>query len=376
MTIAGGKFEGPDKVASFRIFKMEVEALAAARQKNFDIYGLLAFVMTLQEWNLRPRNILAADPAAVPPILAGFRPMPTIPDLPDVPVLGAVHSAFTRYNIFMAARDSLIEDLFKLKQAILAALDEKDLALVSDPIDGTMSITHAGIMARLFRDYGRIQASDIDRWKTSLAANIEAGTTLAQRIGIHKRTTLLLRGVATVHDYDQIQSFKIAFATHAAVIACIERFEHDHPDPITRTFDQLADYLTLHSPPISTMAALGYSNSATNEDHAGDEPMQLAEALATIQRLKEAVPPARQTLRSGRGTGRTYHAGRTAGGRSSNAPNKKYCFVHGYCNHLGANCDVMASDMARDGGSYTNKNVTCASHLDDPAASKRNAPQS
>ena len=264
MKIATGKFEGPDKTANFKIFKMEVEALARSLQTEmFDNYGLLSVVITQAELNLLPGNQIVANAAAVPAIPAGFVPMPIIPIRPDYPAANATAGAVARFKAMKDDRKALLADLLALKQAILDGLDEKDIATITDPVTGTMNVSHLDIMTSLHEVYGVVSPSDINRWRSSLADAIERDMTLAQRINQHKKIVLLLRdAVAAVNEFDQISCFKTATATQAEVTACIARYEHDNPVASTRTFHALATYLALHKPAVTTMGSLGYSNTA------------------------------------------------------------------------------------------------------------------
>ena len=350
----------------------------------FEDYGLLGFVISQAEWNLLPGNQIAADAAANPPIIAGFAPMPTIPPRPDLPLANAAAGAVARFKALKDDRKSLLADLLALKQAILDGLDEKDMETITHPVTGTMNISHADIMASLNEVYGIVSPTDINRWRSSLADTIERDMTLAQRVNQHKKLVLLLSdAAAAVNEFDQIACFKASTATQPEVTACISRYEHDNPVASTRTFNALSIYLALHKPAVTTMGSLGYSNAATAITAATQEESPallalaatVATALAAIQRLQSATPAARPPTRNaGRGRPGQAGRGRGAAGRGPFPANEKYCYLHGWCAHHGAACDKMAADMWRDGGRYTDRNVACKSHLDDPTGSKKNAP--
>ena len=376
--ISTGKFTGPDKIAAFRTFKTGVESLAEARQTRFDPLGLLGFVISEAEWNLLPENVIAADPAANPPVVAGFRPLPTIPDQPEMPAAAAAAGHFARFKYLTDVRDGVTDDLFALKQAIMDALDEGDMATITHPLRGTRDITHAGIMAALQSIYGKVQPADAIRWKASLADNVEPGTTLAQRMAQHKRTVLLLADIADVNQFEQLSLFKTAMATHVDVAACIERYEHANPNVFMRTFADLETFLSIHDPPLSTMSSLGYSNATTPAPDQDTDGM----ALAANNKPRELIPRADTRYGSGRGgrggrggaeRGRSDRTGRYPG-RGQSARTPMYCYAHGYRGHSGPDCDHMAANLARDGGPYSPKNVAATSHLDDTSGSWYNAP--
>ena len=380
MKIATGKLEGPDKVANYRIFKIEVESLARSLQVEEYDYGLLGFVITQAEWNRLPLNTIVANPAAVPPILAGFIPMPTIPVRPELPAPNAGAGVFSRHRSLKEDRRAIIADLLALKQAILAGLDDKDIATITDPTTGSMELSHAQIMAALTAVHGTVTSSDITRWRLSLSEPIDPNTTLAQKISQHKKTALLLRDIAAVNEFDQIAFFKAAFATQVEVMACTMRYEHDAPNTLTRTFADLATYLALHNPPLSTMTSLGYSNAATTGPSTADAATlvsmsaDIATALAAIQRLQETRTASGHAGRNNYSRGNQDRDRRNASARGAGTRPTKYCFLHGYCSHTGAECNIMANDMARNGGLYTNRNIASTSHLDDTSGSKKNSP--
>jgi hypothetical protein len=371
LKLSSGKFTGPDKIANFRTFKTAVDSLAEARQKHFDPLGLLGFVISEAEWNLIPGNAIAADPTAAPPIIAGIRPRPTLPTYPELPNAGATASAFTRFKHLVDIFNGVTNDLFELKQAIMDALDEGDMASIMHPVRGVRDVDHAGIMRILHGTYGRIQEADIHRWRSSLADNAEPGMTLIQKLTQHKRTVLLLENSATVNNFDQIHLFKTAMATHADVTACIARYDHANPDTFARTFAGMEAFLILHAPPLTSMSSLGYSNATTTRVPLDQEETAAALATTTRQTDRDRSKP---DTRNATGRGRGGRAGRYTGGRGTIAHTPTYCYAHGYVQHSGKDCDYMASRMISDGGTYSPKNVATASHLDDPTGSRRNAP--
>ena len=128
------------------------------------------------------------------------------------------------------------------------------------------------------------------------------------------------------------------------------------------------------------MTSLGYSSAATIGQSTTDAATlvlmsaDIAIALAAIQRLQESRTASGPAVWNNIGRGKQDRAGRNAGDRGVGLRATKYCFLHGYGAHTGAECNVMANDMAGNGGLYTNRNIASTSHLDDTSGSKRSSP--
>jgi hypothetical protein len=159
----------------------------------------------------------------------------------------------------------------------------------------------------------------------------------------------LARAGQPLSEFEMITKITQAVSNFAGYTECIKNYKIAHPALIDQTFTNLGAFVVLQSPNITT-GAIGYSAAAVTLEQVA--AMIAAESKKSYaQGVQDGSSARVRTTLAPRRDGTINR--RVAGGTRS------YCFLHGYVNHSGPDCDLMKTDTL----TYTPARVNAKDHL-------------
>ena len=325
-------------------WKRELFTLYASQAQDISDLGLQDVLMNDAQY------LIAAGTAD--------RPNRSVPaDLPGN-ASGAAVSSHNRQCNNIAIVKKLLADL---KVVLLDSIGLANVQKLRDPAHDTRKLTELEIVQAMGVKYGAINSATLSEWRAQLARPIAPAIELDDFLSYHKNLHDNFAEVKQdMSEYAKIDAVASALSTRPAAMLALQQYRVDNPDLHDQTYKDLSAYLELQAPNMVVSAAsMNYSALAVAQDFdalvadavAKALPAAVAAALAPFAAAMHASPPAATT---------------TARTKLQVKSTHKYCYRHGYCGHLGTDCDILTTDPK-----YNKAMINAKDHNAVPGSSTR-----
>lgn len=318
---------------------------AHGQTKRFHPSGLAHLTLSDEQWQAIPANILTPPTPAVPAIPAhgDQQETPAVPAVPGVyaprpteippprPAATASKAIWTVYELDVQLANDIGIINATFKQNFEEIVGPHVLRDISDPTFGTSQMAPHELFQAFCTKYGVPTATDITKLEAQLANPLTGllGPHLVNHAHTHAR---LSNCGQPLSEATKLRIFSESVCGHPSILAAIHDFKTKFPALSQQTFVALKAHLDEQTPNLSVSAAQhGYGTVVaqhTKVTAAGAvDPDITTQLLATIATLQAQL---------------------AAGSKRPTSASRSYCFRHGYCDHRGTACRVMAAD-----GTYT-----------------------
>ena len=314
------------------ICKLTKENYAQWKREVFTMYATQAQDIS----DLGLKDVLMNDAQYLAAAGTAVRPDRALPAEPPGNASGAAVALYTRKCSNIKTVKRLLAEL---KIELLDSIGPTNVAKLRDPVHDTQHITPLQIIQAMEVKYGPVASTTLSAWREQLAKPIAASVDLEDFLAYHKNLHDNFASVKQVmSEYAKIEAVAAALSTRPAAIAALQRYRVDTPDLSDQTYKDLADYLETQAPNmVVSAAAMNYSAHSAGKDFdaliadavAKALPAAVAAAMAPYAAAMHAIPPAATSTTRHQPQVKTTH---------------KYCYRHGYCGHLGADCDILTKD--------------------------------
>lgn len=274
---------------------------------------------------------------------------PDLPEFPELPGNNATQVQMGIYKLRLEKAQAADKAMKRLKEAVITALGD-NAERFADPITGFQAITLGALLKSITETYGTLTSSDIAAIQTRIAS-FPTNQSFESKIGSMRQDFQLLNrcGYFTTEAL-RVQALAECIRVRSELNQLSMAYFHDVPNPCDQTFSDLVSYIEIRIPTVTSIGAGYFANSVSNTSSINSVATHLPGNHAN---------PNQNSNNSNRGRGRGRNRGR--GERISIPNDKPYCFLHGWHNHKGSECRVMANDS-----SYTEamKNANAPSFID------------
>lgn len=257
-------FPGDDKSHRIAWSAWRRHILGIAFRAGTQRYGLVGFVVSPAEW------------LTLQGIVGPFVPVPD----PGAPPAPAPAANFSAWKVEKDLFDKENGQLQAFTLAVIQALDPEALALVSDPIWGTMSRTLSQMMALLQTEYGVLSSTDLDSIEDSLALPFMPATqSVREYTNNHVKAYETLTAAGTVlPEQQKVKALRKGFRGVLPFSKTVETYLDLHPLVAQQTFAGLSAALHAkadNTTTTETTGGAGYAGAAI-----APPPTQMAAAAA------------------------------------------------------------------------------------------------
>lgn len=303
-------------------------------------------------------------------------PRPQLPVRPARPGGNAPAATVTMYNLDLQVYNDVMRAMGHLRLQVLQACGTTICEELNNLAGGLPAQSLPQILTYLETRYGTPNEHDYAVLQGSLNTKFTSAETF--RDEAPRMNTVFIKLAKSGQPLSELQKIRhLELATHLlpSIVAAIREYKRVDDDVSTWSFDDLVTYILRHAPHLMTSSDLGYVNHATSAGavpaltpsimHSSSDFTALSSALQAIlpTMLQEhlAANTSRTTRvndnaartrtaqarsgnqQSGTNNNRTRTAG---GGPRRRAPNRPYCFEHGYGTHTGLECRTMQGNAA------------------------------
>ena len=331
-------------------WRRDVYALYAHLATDISQHGLLDLILPDPEWAALPGH------SAVTP-----RPLR---DLPANPADNASAAGVSLFNRLASNRSRALALMEEAKEHLIDSIGRTNVASLRDPITDMRTVTELMIMTAMATKYSKLSSVTLAHWKTSLTLPIDGSMDIEDFLASHKTIHDNLECVKQpMCEYDKIAAVTTALLPRVAAGLAITAYKMENPDVSTQTFALFTAFLVAQVPnmPIST-SSLQYAAHATAPD------FEASVAAAVDLRIEAAITARLEAL--GYAAAVLPRVGAPVLQPSPRpVHHSKYCYFHGYCNHAGVTCTVMAANKSL----YTRAKLSASSPVAVAGGSTKNA---
>lgn len=320
-------------------------------------YGLLFIFLTDIEWNNLPGNLITAEILAAPEIVGVAAAVLAAPavyrarydfttPVPPCP-LNAANAVLAAVKTLSENKASVYAAYTLLRTKIINSIAEEDISELSVYPYGIGTSTAAQIYAHLAQRYSILSQTDFTIIGDRLRTVKSAAQTYAALASVHRDLhDTMLHAQQPLAELDKSNYFLEALKNDPSGLYAAQLYTQQQPLLHTRTFAGLVTHVILHARNhVPNVLSMHYGASAAA---VGPASALAATDFAKLQAENAQLKKDIQALRSKSATG---------GGTAKSRP-KYYCWVHGTCNHAGAQCSVMLADK----GKYSAAHLEATSH--------------
>jgi hypothetical protein len=270
--------------------------------------------------------------AAFPDIIQPLPPPPAsiLPAAPTAAQIAVHNSQAALYEAFVTCRDQL--------KFILEYLFKAEIAHMAHDLTALANVSCSDIYAEVYPIHGRMIAEDIAILRKATSTPVDRSLTPEENIVLFLARHRRLSDQGAIHAVNegerlhQFTTFLVSM--HPDVKDIVARYHFD-TDTAARTFDALLAATRLglsrlpEQPSLATHGGRVYAAQADAEAAETEPNEDEASAYAATAPSKGGGRPARKLTPAE--LEKFYES----------CPEGKYCFLHGWWNHLGVNCGEM-----------------------------------